>query len=100
RGSGKDTLASDLAAGLLCTAADPAARPCRACAACRKVEHGNHPDVHRIAPEGAGDQIRLAQVTALVSELALLPMEGRRRVAIINAAHRLNPDAQNALLKT
>jgi DNA polymerase-3 subunit delta' len=27
-------------------------------------------------------------------------MEGRFRVAIIEAAHRLNPDAQNALLKT
>ena len=90
----------DLAAGLLCTAADPAARPCRACAACRKVDHGNHPDVHRIAPEGAGDQIRLAQVTSLVSELALLPMEGRRRIAIVTAAQRMNPDAQNALLKT
>ena len=100
RGSGKDTLASDLAAGLLCIAVDPAARPCRACAACRKVDHGNHPDLHRIAPEGAGEQIRLAQVTSLISELALLPMEGRRRVAIVSAAHRMNPDAQNALLKT
>ncbi len=100
RGCGKDTLASDLAAGLLCTADDPAARPCRSCSACRKVDHGNHPDVHRIAPDGAGEQIRLAQVTGLVSELALLPMEGRRRVAIVVAAHRMNPDAQNALLKT
>jgi hypothetical protein len=100
RGCGKTTLALDLAAGLLCLAADPAARPCRACAACRKVAHGNHPDVHRIAPEGAGDQIRLAQVAGLVSELALLPMEGRRRVALVLGAHRMNPDAQNALLKT
>ena len=100
RGSGKTTLALDLAAGLLGLAAEPGARPCRACAACRKVDHGNHPDVHRIAPEGAGDQIRLAQVTALVAELALLPMEGRRRVAIVTAAQRMNPDAQNALLKT
>jgi DNA polymerase III delta' subunit len=100
RGTGKTTLAMDLAAGLLCLAAEPAARPCRACAACRKVEHGNHPDLHRLSPEGAGDQIRLAQVTALVAELALLPMEGRQRVALVSAAHRMNPDAQNALLKT
>jgi len=99
-GVGKTTLALDLAAGLLCTADDPLARPCRACAACRKVDHGNHPDLHRIATEGAGEQIRLAQVQALVSELALLPMEARLRVAVIESAHRLNPDAQNALLKT
>jgi DNA polymerase-3 subunit delta' len=99
-GVGKTTLALDLAAGLLCTAADPLERPCRGCAACRKVDHGNHPDLHRIATEGAGEQIRLAQVQALASELALLPMEARLRVAIIESAHRINPDAQNALLKT
>lgn len=98
-GSGKTTLALDLAAGLLCLDADPAARPCRVCAACRKIEHGNHPDLHRLAPEGAGDQIRLGAVQALTAELALLPMEGRIRVALIEDAHRLNPDAQNALLK-
>ena len=99
-GVGKTTLALDLAAGLLCTAPDLLDRPCRECAACRKVAHGNHPDLHRLAPEGAGEQIRLNQVQALTSELALMPMEAPLRVAIIESAHRLNPDAQNALLKT
>jgi hypothetical protein len=90
----------DLAAGLLCLAADPSLRPCRECAACRKVEHGNHPDVHRLQPEGAGQQIRIGQVQQLSSDLALLPLEGRFRIAVIEKAHRLNEDAQNALLKT
>jgi DNA polymerase III subunit delta' len=98
--AGKTTLALDLAAGLLCLADDPEARPCRACPACRKVEHGNHPDVHRLAPSGAGGQIRLEQARSLIAELALLPLEGRVRVAIVASAQRLNPDAQNALLKT
>lgn len=97
---GKTTLGLDLAAGLLCLDEDPAARPCRQCSACRKVEHGNHPDLHVMAPEGAGQQIRLGQVQALISELALLPLEGRFRVALIEGAQRLNQDAQNALLKT
>ena len=97
---GKTTLALDLAAGLLCLAADSHERPCRRCSACRKVQHGNHVDVHRLAPEGAGEQIRLGQVQALVVALALLPMEGRFRIAIVEDAHRLNQDAQNALLKT
>ena len=92
-------LAMDLAAGLLCLAEDPAARPCRTCAACHKVSHANHPDLHRLAPEGAGEQIRLGQVQALISDLALVPMEARVRVCIIEDAQRLNPDAQNALLK-
>ena len=99
-GIGKTTLALDLAAGLLCRDEDASARPCRACPGCRKVEHGNHPDLHRLAPDGAGEQIRLVQVQRLSTDLSLLPMEGRWRVAIIEAAHRLNPDAQNALLKT
>jgi DNA polymerase-3 subunit delta' len=97
---GKTTLALDLAAGLLCGSDDPAARPCRACPACRKVAAGNHPDLHLVEPEGAGEQIRIAQVQQLISELALTAMEGRFRVAVVTAAHRLNLDAQNALLKT
>jgi DNA polymerase-3 subunit delta' len=98
-GCGKTTLALDLVAGLCCLAEDPASRPCRTCAACRKLEHGNHPDVHRLAPGGAGGQIKIGDVRALLADLALLPAEARVRTAIIEQAHRLNPDAQNALLK-
>jgi DNA polymerase-3 subunit delta' len=106
-GVGKTTLALDLAAALLCTAADPTDRPCRACRACRMVEHGNHPDVHWLRPEGPGGQVviggpdaRFRGVRDLISELALLPVEGGARVAIIERADRMNDDAQSALLKT
>ncbi len=105
-GIGKTTLALDLAAGLLCDAADPAARPDGACRACRLVAHGSHPDVHRIGPEGPGRQVVIGGpgkprgIRDLIAELALLPVEGGARVAIIEAAHRMNEDAQAALLKT
>ena len=36
----------------------------------------------------------------LIAELALLPVEGGARVAIVESAHRMNEDAQAALLKT
>ena len=100
RGVGKTTLGHDLAAGLLCLAEDASARPCRACPACRKVDAGRHADVHLIAPEGAGEQIRIGAIVGLASELALTAVEGRFRVAIITSAQRMNSDAQNALLKT
>ena len=100
RGVGKTTLALDLAAGLLCLADDPGARPCRKCSACRKVGTDNHPDLHLVAPEGAGEQIRIGQVQQLTADLSLTAMEGRFRIAIVTAAQRLNLDAQNALLKT
>jgi DNA polymerase III delta' subunit len=104
-GIGKTTLALDLAAGLLCTA-DDATRPCGACRACRLVFRGNHPDVHRLGPEGPGRQVVIGGpgkprgIRDLIGELALLPVEGGARVAIIEAAHRMNEDAQAALLKT
>ncbi len=100
RGVGKTTLALDLAAGLLCLDHEPADRPCRDCSACRKVATDNHADLHLVEPEGAGEQIRISQVQGLASELALTAMEGRFRIAVITSAQRLNPDAQNALLKT
>jgi DNA polymerase III subunit delta' len=107
-GVGKTTLAADLAAGLLCDAADPAARPCRVCRGCRLVDSGGHADLHRLVPGGAGDQIRIGDraepepgtIRRLISELALLPVEGGARVAIVERAERLNEEAQSALLKT
>ncbi len=105
---GKTTLALDLAAGLLCHAEDPSARPCGACRSCHLIDAGGHQDLHRLAPEGAGHQVRIGNpedpepgtVRHLLRELARLPVEGTRRVAIVEGAHRLNEDAQNALLKT
>ena len=105
---GKMTLADDLAAGLLCLAPDPADRPCRACRGCRLVAGGNHPDLHRLGPEGPGGQVVIGDsvrpagrgVRNLVAELAYLPVEGGHRVAIVEHAERMNEDAQNALLKT
>lgn len=71
------------------------------------VEHGNHPDIHWLGPEGPGAQVVIGGQEAkqrgvrdLVTELSLLPVEGGHRVAIIRDAHRANEDAQSALLKT
>ena len=105
---GKHVLALDLAAALLCTGAAGADRPCRSCRGCRMVEHGNHPDLHRLAPSGAGNQIRIGEdqhpepgtVRRLAVDLALLPVEGGERVAVVRDAQRMNEVAQSALLKT
>jgi DNA polymerase III delta' subunit len=104
-GVGKTTFAEDIAGGLLCRNDDPGARPCHACRACRALEHGNHPDVHRLAPTGAGAVIPIGGredrgVRDLVRDLSLMPVEGGARVAIIVSADRMTEDAQSALLKT
>lgn len=97
---GKTTLALDIAAALLCADPEPANRPCRSCRSCHLVDAGNHPDLHRVGPEGPGRQITIDAVRRLLSDLALLPAEAGARVAVIEAAHRMTDDAQNAVLKT
>jgi DNA polymerase III subunit delta' len=105
---GKYALALDLAAALLCTGPADAGRPCRECRGCRMVDHGNHPDLHLLAPGGAGNQIRIGEdqhpepgtIRRLSIDLALLPVEGGARVSVIRDAQRLNDVAQSALLKT
>lgn len=104
-GVGKTTLALDIAAALLCQGQAGLSRPCRACRGCRMVEHGNHPDLHRLAPVGAGGFVPIGGrdergVRDLVGELALMPVEAGARVAIVEAAHRMTEDAQSAFLKT
>ena len=107
-GVGKTTLALDLAAGLLCDAPEPSDRPCRTCRGCGLVERGNHADLHRLAPSGPGNQIRIGDrsepepgtIRRLIADLALLPVEGGARVALIEEAERMNEEAQSALLKT
>jgi DNA polymerase III delta' subunit len=104
-GVGKSTLAEDIAAALVCQHEDRERRPCRACRACRAFEHGNHPDVHRLAPTGAGFVIPIGGrdergVRDLVRDLALLPVEGGARVGLVASADRMTEDAQSAFLKT
>ena len=105
-GVGKTTLALDIAAALLCVAdVAPSDRPCGVCRGCRAVAHGNHPDLHRLAPTGAGTVIGIGGkdergVRELVGGLSLLPVEGGARVALVSQADRMTEDAQSALLKT
>jgi DNA polymerase-3 subunit delta' len=107
-GVGKMSLALDLAAALLCDRVADGVAPCRACRGCRMVEHGNHADLHMLAPTGAGGQIQIGNsdhpepgtIRALVGDLALLPVEGGARVAVVRDAQAMNEAAQSALLKT
>lgn len=104
---GKTTLARDLAAALLCTAGAAEPIPCGRCGACLRVASGNHPDLHVLRPTGPGGQVRIGGrdvaepgVRDLIVGLALSAAEGGARVAIVESAHRMNDDAQNALLRT
>lgn len=71
---------------------------CGECAACRKVDHNNHPDLHIFEPDG--QQIKIEQIRELQRELSFRPLEAKKKVCLIDQADRMNPSAANALLKT
>ncbi len=101
---GKTLLAQRFAQTLLCTGG-PDARvapqnPCNACLSCRKVMHGNHPDVHYISRPLDRQFILIEQVRALQSDAARKTLEGRRNIFIIQGMHEMNVQAANCLLKT
>ncbi len=101
---GKTLLARRFAQTLLCTGGpDPHAtpqNPCNVCLSCRKVLHGNHPDIHVVAKPPEKQFILIEQIRTLQADSARRTLEGRRNIFIIQDAHEMNLQAANCLLKT
>lgn len=93
-GVGKRLVALALARSLFCATRNG----CGECPACRKVDHQNHPDLHMI--EADGNTIKIEQIRALQKELSFRPLEGERKICVIEAAEKMNSSSGNALLKT
>ncbi len=62
-----------------------------------RVARETHPDLYVLEP--LGDQIRIDPIRELRRDLHMRPFEADRRVYLIFAAHLLNEDAADALLK-
>jgi DNA polymerase-3 subunit delta' len=98
-GVGKLMVARALALGLHCETAPFEA--CGACNACRTIAAGTHPDVRVIAgPPKDKRDISIEQVRELQRELGFRSLSPHPKVGIVNDAHLLTLQAQNALLKT
>jgi DNA polymerase-3 subunit delta' len=108
RGIGKHAFALNLARALLCEAPTPEGFACGACASCRYVVAGQHPDLVRIElvelnADGEYepvDTITVERVRALIDFALLTSHRQRAKVAVIAPADRMNAAAANALLKT
>lgn len=97
-GFGKEALARSFAAGLECEE-NRYFEPC-SCSQCRKVEEGNHPDVHWYGIDEGAYFVKKAAIDDLIRWIGLKPVEGKKKVFIIRDAARLNDEASNKLLKT
>jgi len=97
-GVGKRTCALMLAKALNCPEKGPVDF-CDACAQCRKIDAGTHPDVIGIGVEEDAAEIKIAQIRDLLRTLDLRPLEGSNKVFIIDPADAMNTASANALLK-
>jgi DNA polymerase-3 subunit delta' len=100
-GVGRRLTAVAFAQAALC-----AARGCGTCAVCRRVAAGQYPDCQVIAPTPPRDNpkgapmIRIEQVRELERTAALAPLEGGRKVFVVDDAERMTLPTAQALLKT
>jgi DNA polymerase III subunit delta' len=91
-GSGRSVAARAFASALLCPSGG-----CGACASCRQVAVGTHPDLLLIRPDGLSYGVR--QTRDLVLKAAAAPVAAYWRVVVFEDADRATEQAANALLK-
>ncbi|MEN2766743.1 DNA polymerase III subunit delta' [Ornithinibacillus xuwenensis] len=96
RGTGKEDIAILIAKVLFCENKS-GANPCLACNACKRIDSGNHPDVHWIEPDG--QSIKIEQIKNLQKEFTYSGLESDQKVYIIKGADTLTANAANRILK-
>lgn len=96
-GSGKKTLARELAMALNCENRD-ANIPCHSCKTCRRIKDGNYTDIYTLRREGTKATVGVEQVRTFKSSIMLSPVESQYKVYVIEDTERLTVQAQNALL--
>jgi len=96
RGTGKTSMAKIFARAINCEHG-PTDHPCNECSACKSILSGQSMDVLEI---DAASNRGIDEVRALRESVKFMPVEGRKKVFIIDEAHMLTTEAWNALLKT
>lgn len=96
KGTGKKEAAFLFAKRYFCKEA-VGIEPCGNCGDCRRIESGNHPDVHVVAPDGLS--IKKGQVTGLIREFSFRGLESKRKIYIVEHVDKMTTQAANSLLK-
>lgn len=96
RGTGKTSIAKIFARAINCEKG-PTDHPCNECTSCKQILEGRSMDVLEI---DAASNRGIDEVRALRESAKFMPVEGRKKIFIIDEAHMLTNEAWNALLKT
>ncbi|WP_338471255.1 DNA polymerase III subunit delta' [Niallia sp. XMNu-256] len=97
RGTGKREMAMLLAKGLFCLSPQDEVIPCENCINCKRINHGNHPDIHIVEPDGLS--IKKQQIGELQKEFSKTGLETNQKLYMIYHADRMTVNAANSLLK-
>lgn len=97
RGTGKKEVGLLLAKSLFCSSPIDGYIPCETCNFCKRINSGNHPDIHIVEPEGAS--IRKQQIKELQAEFSKTGVESKQKVYMIVHADTMTVNAANSLLK-
>ncbi len=102
KGSGKHTLAYQVAAALSCEKKDDGdlPLPCGLCPSCKKILSGNSPDLIFVKKDPSKAQMGVDIIRSLREDVRLLPNDTDCKVYAIEDAHTMNSQAQNAFLLT
>lgn len=73
-------------------------KPCNECVACKKITHGNHPDVIIVSP--IDKSIKIKQIRDTQRIIRNKPYEVNKRIVLIENSETMGIPAQNALLKS
>jgi DNA polymerase III subunit delta' len=96
RGTGK-VEASQLVAKTLFCKKKNAMDPCGVCVDCKRIDSGNHPDVHIVQPDG--QSIKIQQIRDLQKEFSYTGVESKKKMYLIQHADKMTVQAANSLLK-
>ena len=97
-GSGKMMLAEAFAMALQCEG--EGTKPCLSCHSCKQAMDHNQPDIIYVTHEKP-NVIKVDDIRKQINnDIVIKPYSSRYKVYIVDEAEKMNPQAENALLKT
>ncbi len=98
-GSGKKTLALQLASALNCEMRGVSENlPCKICTSCKRIRENNFPDISRLKRQSGKATVGVEEVRSFREDMFLSATESAQKIYIVEEADKLTVNAQNALL--